>query len=177
MQTQTIIIALIAVFILYRIYLRVRRSIGWQQLNPGKLQTSIIILSVLGVVLIALGASHPISLASDAAGIAIGVVLAYFGAAMTRFEQRDGRWHYRPSTWIGGIVTVLFFGRILYRVYGIVTMASAGGTGAGHSATDSLQAVAGGWSAGLMLIMFSYYAVYNIMLLRKQKEQLQPRVR
>jgi hypothetical protein len=177
MQTQTIVIALIAIFILYRIYLRVRRTIGWQQLNPGKLQVSAVILSILGIVLVAMGASHPVSLVSDAAGIVIGIIIAYCGAAMTRFEQRDGSWHYRPNTWIGGIVTALFFGRILYRIYDMVAMTSSGGAHAGLSAADRLQSVAGGWSAGLMLVMFSYYVVYNIMLLRRQKMQLQTRVR
>jgi hypothetical protein len=56
-------------------------------------------------------------------------------------------------------------------------MTSSGGAQAGLSAADRLQSVAGGWSAGLMLVMFSYYVVYNIMLLRRQKMQPQTRVR
>jgi len=173
MQTQTIIIALIAIFIVYRIYLRVRRSIGWQQLNAAKLQISSIILTLLGIILVIFGASHPVSLLSDAAGIVIGGILAYYGAAMTRFEQREGRWHYRPSTWIGGIVTALFFVRILYRIYDMFVMTSSG---SGISATDRLQSIAGGWSAGLMLILFSYYVAYNVIIMRKQKHHLSSRV-
>ena len=169
MQTQTIIVALIAIFIVYRVYLRVRRSIGWQQLNTGKLKVSAIILTLLGIIHVALGASQPVSLLSDAAGIVIGGILAYFGAAMTQFEQREGRWHYRPSTWIGGIVTVLFFARILYRIYDMFAMTSSNG---GLSASNSLQTVTGGWTAGLMLVMFSYYVAYNIIIMRKQKHQV-----
>jgi len=169
LQTQTIIVALIAIFIVYRVYLRVRRSMGWQQMNTGKLMVSTILLTLLGIILITVGASQPVSLLSDAAGIAVGGTLAYFGAAMTQFEQREGRWHYRPSTWIGGIVTVLFLARILYRIYDMFAMASSDG---GLSAASSLQTVAGGWAAGLMLVMFSYYVAYNIIIMRKQKHQL-----
>ncbi|MCC2685657.1 MAG: hypothetical protein K0R75_2556 [Paenibacillaceae bacterium] len=169
MPIQTIVVALLALFIVYRIYLRVRRSIGWQQLNPVKLRISSIILTVLGIVLLALGATHPISLLSDAAGIVIGGILAYYGVATTRFEQRDGRWHYRPGTWIGGLVTVLFFARILYRLYDMFVMSSSG---SGLSAADRLQSIAGGWSAGLMLVLFSYYVVYNVIIMRKQKRQV-----
>lgn len=170
MQTQTVTIALVAIFVLYHVYLRLRRNFGWQQLNSGKLQVSVAIWTILGIVLVALGASHAISRISDAAGIVIGVILAYCGVAMTRFEQREGRWHYLPSTWIGAIVTVLFFGRIVYRIYDMATQT-------GLTSADRLQSITGGWSAGLMLVMFSYYVVYNIFLLRKQKLQLQPGVK
>ncbi|WP_052487035.1 hypothetical protein [Gordoniibacillus kamchatkensis] len=163
MQLQTIIPILLGIFILYRIYLRVRRSFGWQQLNPGKMGTTIIVLSVIGLLFLIVGGLHPISLISDAIGILFGVSLAYVGASLTRFEQRNGSWHYRPNTWIGGIVTLLFFGRLIYRIYGIFTTTSGGGL-------DRLQAMAGGWTAGLMLIMFAYYVVYNMIILQKQKQ-------
>jgi uncharacterized membrane protein len=169
-QMQIVVIALIAIFVLYRIFRRLRRNFGWQRLNSRKLQMSTAILTILGIVLFALGASHKSSLISDVAGIVIGVILAYIGAAMTRFEQREGHLHYLPNTWIGAIVTVLFLGRILYRIYFAATQTDL-------AAADRLQSVTGGWTAGLMLVMVSYYVVYNIFLLSKQKRQLQQRLK
>jgi hypothetical protein len=40
---------------------------------------------------------HPTSLISDGLGILIGIILAYYGAIMTRLEQRDGHWYFRPN--------------------------------------------------------------------------------
>lgn len=170
MQLQNMITVLLAVFILYRIYLRVRRTIGWQQLNPGKMGVMTAILFIIGLIFLIGGALHPISLISDAVGILVGVILAYCGASLTRFEQRGGRWCYRPNTWIGGTVTVLFFGRLIYRVYDMTTMTAPGGFQEGPTLTDRLQSMAGGWTAGLLLVMFAYYLVYNAILLRKEKQ-------
>jgi cbb3-type cytochrome oxidase subunit 3 len=36
---------------------------------------------------------------------------------------------------------------------------------------DKMRGITGGWTAGLMMIMISYYIAYNIFLLRKQKQQ------
>ena len=164
MEFKAIFIALIAVYILYRVYRRIRRNFGWQRLQSRRLQVSTAILAVLGIVLITLGASQTNSLISDVAGLAIGVILALCGAAITRFEQREGSLYYLPNTWIGAIVTLLFFGRIVYRIY-VATMQTD------FAGMDKMRGITGGWTAGLMMIMISYYIAYNIFLLRKQKQQ------
>jgi drug/metabolite transporter (DMT)-like permease len=165
MQIKVVFIALIALFILYRIYLRLRRNVGWQWLNSRRLQVSTAVLTLLGITMVALGASRTSSLISDAAGIVIGLILAYYGSATTRFNQREKRLYYLPNTWIGAIVTALFFGRILYRIYDAATLSRV------HS-TGEAQVIFGGWSAGLMLVMVSYYVAYNLFLLRKQRQLL-----
>lgn len=169
MQVQTLVTGAIVIFILYRVYLRVRRTVGWQQLNPVKMQIWTAVSIIVGSIFFLEGAIHPIGLISDAAGILLGFVLAYYGSALTRFEQRDGRWRFRPNAWMGSIVTVVFFGRIIYRIY---EMYAAGSTG-GASATARLASIGydanSPWTTGLIMIMFAYYVTYYINLLRKRK--------
>jgi len=167
---QTVIIALLCLFIMYRMFNRVRRNFGWQPLNSRKMQIMIVVFTVLGLLFLAGGLSHTVSLISDAAGIILGIVLAYYGAALTHFEQRGGRWHYRPNAWIGVAVTVLFFGRLVYRFYSIYEAQPGGGWQGGLTGAGSIQTMVSGWSAGLLLVMFAYYAGYNLLVLRKQRQ-------
>lgn len=170
-NTIIIIIALI----LFSIYRRVRRNIGWQLLRQGNLKFRTILFFIIGLLFFAEGVFHPISLISDIAGILLGVILAYYGAAATNFEQREGKVFYRPSTWIGSIVTILFIARFFYRFYGIFSQGGLGGMQRGQ--TNGMQnmgyTAGNSWTAGLMLIMFAYYVVYYIFLIRKQKTLLQ----
>ncbi|MCS7461934.1 hypothetical protein N0M98_17490 [Paenibacillus doosanensis] len=169
MSLQALIIAAVCIFIVYRIVQRVRRTIGWQQLNPGKMRTVTVILSVIGLIFLAQGALHLVSIVSDGIGLMIGVVLAYYGAEMTRFERRGADLFYRTNIWIGSVVTALFLGRLAYRVYGMYAMSQSGGLQQGGGMMDSLRQMSGGWTSGFMLIMFAYYIAYNLILLRKQK--------
>jgi putative flippase GtrA len=166
MELKVMVMILIGVFLLYRIFQRVRRNIGWQLLNPKKMRVSAVIISLVGLVFLVEGGMSAASLLSDLAGIAAGVILAYYGALWTRFEQRGGSWYYRPNLWMGSLVTVLFLGRLVYRIYDIYTIAKAGGLQNGFA--GSLQASSTGWTAGLLLIMFAYYAVYNTIILQKR---------
>lgn len=169
MHVQAIIFVLLGIFIVYRISMRVRRTIGWQQLQTGKLGTYTVILSIVGLIFFAEGLFHITSLLSNLIGIAAGCVLAYFSAATTRFEQRNGHWFYRSNVWVGGIVTVLFLGRLIYRVYDVYAQTQLPATSQGLSLSDRLQDMTGGWTSGLMLIMFAYYVSYNVILLRRQE--------
>jgi hypothetical protein len=102
-STLVIIIGLI----LFSIFRRVKRNIGWQQLNSRILVTRTAIFSIIGIVFFVLGAFHPISFVSDVIGILIGIFLAYFCGVMTQFKQRDGCLFYRTNTWIGGYCNCL----------------------------------------------------------------------
>lgn len=163
MSAQVMISLLIGVFIVYRLYRRVRRTFGWQTLNLAKMRIFTVILSVLGLVFLAEGFLHPVSLISDLIGIALGFALAYYAAGLTRFERRGAQWAYLSNPWIGGLVTVLFFGRLAYRVFDMVQY------GFSQNMSVQLQHMAGSWTSGLMLIMFAYYIAFNMLLLGKQK--------
>ncbi|MBW7453632.1 hypothetical protein K0U00_06230 [Paenibacillus sepulcri] len=166
MSGQVIISLLLGVFIVYRIFLRVRRTFGWQQLNLGKVRIMTVILGVVGLLFFVEGAFDTVSLISNMIGIALGIALACCGAAKTRFERRDGNWRYRPSAWIGGTVTILFLGRLIYRIY---DMMQSGNLEQGLQLSDRLKDMGSSWTSGLMLIMFAYYVTCNIILLSRQE--------
>lgn len=166
MSVQMLIWIVLGFFVLYRIYLRLRRTFGWQELRLRRVQTMTIILSLVGLIFFAEGAMHPVSLISDVAGIVLGTALAWYSSTVTAFEHRNGKVLYRSSAWIAGIVTLLFFGRLIYR---IIDMIQSGYFQQGAQMSDRLAVMGSSWSAGLMLIMFAYYVTYNVILLNKQK--------
>lgn len=172
MNTQYLVILLLIVFIGYRMYLRVRRTFVWQELRPGKLRFRTILLVIVGFlffvegVFLAQGGFHAISLVSDIVGIVLGAILASYSVGKTAFEQRGASLFYRPNAWIGGLVTFLFIGRLLYRIYGVLQSA---GDSSATSWSERMSGMGNSWTSGLMLIMFAYYVTYNLLLMRRQK--------
>jgi hypothetical protein len=162
-------IIIIGVLIVFMIYRRIRRNIGWQPLKSRKMTIRITIFLIIGLLFFVAGAMHPISLISDVVGILIGIILAYYSGTMTQFEQREGHWYYRPSTMIGSFVTFLFIGRIIYRIYQMYLLGQSGGFQAGQSGDvqNMNYAIGNSWGSGLILIMFAYYVFYYITILRK----------
>lgn len=170
MNTQYLVILLLIAFIGYRMYLRVRRTFVWQPLKPNGLRVRTILFGIIGLLffaesIFAGGGIRAASLVSDFAGIAAGAVLAYYGAGKTLFERRGSSLHYRPNAWIGGLVTVLFLGRLLYRIYGMLQTA---GDPSAMSWSERMG-MGNAWTSGLMLIMFAYYVTYNLLLMRKYR--------
>jgi hypothetical protein len=162
-------VIIIAAIILFSIYRRVRRNIGWQQLNTRKVKFRTALLLIIGLIFLAAGAFKPISLISDIVGILIGIGLAYYSGGMTRFEQREGNWYYRPNTWIGSLVTAIFIGRLIYRFYKLYSLGNLSGIQSGQSFQNMSYVNGSSWTTGLLLIMFAYYVFYYIILLRNQK--------
>ncbi|HEX7056678.1 MAG TPA: hypothetical protein VF260_05710 [Bacilli bacterium] len=171
-QHSSTLIIMIAL-ILFAIYRRVRRNIGWQHLRSGSMTIRIVLFLVVGLLFFIEGVFHPISLISDIAGIGLGVVLALYGAKVTDFAQREGLLYYRPNVWIGAVVTFIFLARFVYRFYGVFSSGILDQVQQGKQNPNDLQnlsSAADSWTAGLMLIMFAYYVVYYMILLKKQKQ-------
>ena len=171
LSANTIII--ISALLLFSIYRRVRRNIGWQHLIQRKLLIRTFIFLIIGMLFLSGGIFHPINLISDIIGILIGVALAYYGAAMTHFEKRDGGWYFRPNTWIGSAVTAIFFVRIIYRIYNLYMLGDLSKLqqqGQANGFQNMGYAVGNSRSSGLILIMFAYYVTYYLIIIRKQKQ-------
>lgn len=104
----------------WRVYARVRRNIGRQRFRPGRMTFAIVFFSAI-TLLLGLGAAwHPPALAALAGGVAVSVPLALFGLHLTKFEVTPEGRFYTPHTGIGVALTVLFVGRLAYRIYTIV---------------------------------------------------------
>jgi len=113
MDPRFITPVLISALILWGLYRRARRLIGRQPLLPGKLKTSVVIFSVIGVLLL-LTAPREMAAAALAGGC-LGAALGWVGLKYTRFETTPEGRFYTPHAYIGLAVTALFVGRLIYR--------------------------------------------------------------
>lgn len=163
---------IIALAIVFGIYRRVRRNIGFQPLNPNRLRMRAFIFIIIGILLLIATDQHPIAYVSDAIGIALGLVLSYFAIQNTQFEQRGQSWVYRPKGWIGGVVICLFLGRLIYGFYrGFEEMSNSSATAGVHSVSPFSSSYYGGepWTEGILFILFAYYPCYFLFLAYKSR--------
>lgn len=172
MPQQVIPVIMAGALILWAIYRRIRRTIGWQLFLQRKLWVRTIIFAVIGSIFLSGGLLHPISFISDLVGIAIGMTLAFYSASTTSFEQRGASWYFRPNTWVGSLVTLIFLARLAYRFYVVYQLqdelANIQATN-GNGYQNLSSTIGSSWTSGLLLIMFAYYIYYYILVIKKQK--------
>ncbi len=101
----------------WRIYRRLRRSIGRQPLRPRRIISSIVAFSVLSVLFAIAGLEFPRILIGLGGGLLAGALLGLLGLRLTKFETTDEGHFYTPNTHIGVGLTVLFIGRMIYRFW------------------------------------------------------------
>jgi hypothetical protein len=102
--------------IVWRVYRRVRRSIGKQPLRTKRLTTGIVIYSVL-CLLLGMGAiQHPKVLEGMGGGLLVGVPLGLIALRFTSFETTaEGRF-YTSHRYIGIAIAALLVVRLFYRL-------------------------------------------------------------
>ncbi|MBS0568976.1 MAG: DUF1453 domain-containing protein [Proteobacteria bacterium] len=106
---------LVAAFVLFAIYRRVRRNIGRQRVQPTRMRFRVIVLGVVGALVLAASVRNVQLFEGMLAGIAGGVALGWLGLRHTKFETTEQGRFYTPHTWIGLAVSALLLGRIAYR--------------------------------------------------------------
>jgi hypothetical protein len=99
-----------------RMYGRMRRNIGRQTLQPKRLVARVVIYAVVTLVLAVFSLVNQRLLLGLGAGLALVVPLAFLGLSLTKFESTaDGR-YYTPNPYVGGALTILLAGRLVYRL-------------------------------------------------------------
>ncbi|WP_336772373.1 sporulation protein [Paenibacillus sp. MMO-58] len=160
--------------ILFVVYRRLKRSVGFQPFKPSRLKMRIGIFSIIGILLLASGFPHPAIYISDAIGIACGAVIAYYAIKHSRFEQREDTLFYRTHVGIETLVVLLFIGRIAFR---IIEMFGTGGTTAMNPAalnneTAQMQQYTNDpLTAATFFLLVAYYIGYYTFILRKSDEK------
>ncbi|HUD45900.1 MAG TPA: hypothetical protein VMR33_03665 [Candidatus Baltobacteraceae bacterium] len=110
--------------IIWRVYRRVRRSIGRQRVQPKRLTAGIVIYSVICVLIALAALAHPRVLAGLGAGLLLGVPLGLVALRFTRFETtREGRF-YTAHPYIGISIAALLVVRVFYRMTTILGTAA-----------------------------------------------------
>jgi hypothetical protein len=108
---------LVAAFVVFMVYRRLRRSFGRQLLSKKRMGIRIAVLALIGCAVAATVAFKSMAFfGAMILGIAAGVALGLWGANRTRFEKVGGVLNYVPHTYTGIAVSLLFLGRLAYRL-------------------------------------------------------------
>ena len=141
--------------IAWSIYRRVRRNIGRQKLQPRRITTSIIILTVVSVLLFGTSLQMPRLIFGISTGLLLGAVLGLFGLRLTKFETTEEGHFYTPDTRIGVALSLLFIGRLLYRFWAVRNVTAS------HGSPPPFQSPLTFFIFGLIA---GYYIVYYVGL-------------
>jgi ABC-type amino acid transport system permease subunit len=118
MLPTPVVAAVIAPFVLWRVYNRIKRLTSRQRSKTWRHRTTLVFFPLL---LLALAAASlqtgPIALAGLAAGLPLGLVLGRIAIGKTRFEQVGAEFYFTPHAPIGMLIALLFMGRMGYRAY------------------------------------------------------------
>lgn len=145
--------------VLWRLYRRVKRNIGRQHLTKWRPWLTMTLFPAI-VILISLGAlAQPLRLAALAAGIVAGAVLGMFGTRHTKFENTPEGLFYTPNAHIGIALSVLFAGRVVYRMVQLYSVDPNAQPNPADFASSPLTLSIFGLLAG-------YYVAYAIGLVR-----------
>lgn len=145
----------------WRMYSRVRRSVGRQTLSKVRPWITIAIFPLAAVLLgwQALGHARPELLWSLAGGIAGGGVLGFYGLRHTKFEVMPDGMFYTPNAHIGIALSTLFTGRVLYRMYALYNANPYADPASSNFAASPL-------TLGIFGLLAGYYVTYAIGLVR-----------
>jgi cytochrome b561 len=162
----TLIPFLIAIPLIgWRLYSRIRRSIGRQPLSKVRPWVTLVIFPII-IVLLGLathGAGAKLGLLM--AGIAVGTALGLFGLSKTRFENTPQGMFYTPNAHLGIALSALFTARVIYRMIQLYQMDPAAQPHPGDFANSPLTLAIFGLLAG-------YYCAYAVGLIRWRRSQL-----
>jgi hypothetical protein len=154
------------------IYRRLRRSFGQQPLRPVRMSVRIILLLVIGCVLLPAALRSAAFMSAVLIGTLAGVALAMWGVARTRFLRVSNQLYYVPHTYTGIAVSLLFLGRLVYRlvqVYGNMHAPHPAGADAANQAFAPTSMVQSPLTVGLFFVLMGYYVCYYSMVLWKSK--------
>ena len=157
-QIGAILLAALLVVVVYR---RLRRSFGQQPLLPLRMQMRILLLLIVGCLLLPAAMRSTSFLLAILAGVAAGVALAFWGAAHTRLVRDADRLYYVPHTYTGVAVSLLFIGRLGYRLVQVY--------GSGDQAFTAATLLRSPLTIGLYFVLMGYYVCYYSVVLWKSK--------
>lgn len=139
----------------WRLYARFRRLVGRQRLSRVRPWISLTLFPALLAVLVWLVHGRLGMLAWLGSALVAGGLLARYGLSRTVFEAIPGGLYYTPHAPLGIALSALFAGRILYRVYEVISH----GPAAADFARSPLTLAVFGLLAG-------YYVTYAFGLVR-----------
>jgi hypothetical protein len=162
----------IAILVVFLIYRRLRRSFGQQPLRPVRMGVRVALLLVVGCLLLPAAFRSAAFTAAVLVGTVAGVSLALWGLARTRFVRASNQLYYVPHTYTGIAVSLLFLGRLVYRLmqaYGSTHAPHSAGADAANQAFAPASMLQSPLTLGLFYVLMGYYVCYYSMVLWKSK--------
>jgi len=162
---------LLAALVIFAIYRRFRRSFGRQPLRPARMKIRVALLVFVGASLAPAALRSGAFLSTMAIGAVCGAALGVWGAQRTRFVTVAQRLHYVPHTYTGVAVSLLFLGRLVYRLVQAylsphASPAAGFDPAAGLSPASMVQSPL---TLGLFFVLAGYYICYYALVLWKSK--------
>lgn len=160
-------------FAAWGVFRRVRWAFGRQPIHVRRIWFRIGALALAGGFVFATSAARNIEMfLALVVGFASGAVLSSVGLRHTKFEvTREGRF-YTPHTYMGLLVTTLFFGRLMYRFLYL----SSSGT---HPLAGASQILSGSYrrnalTFGIFAALVAYYLLFYLGVLAKTRAPALP---
>jgi hypothetical protein len=166
MQTPgpTILPLLIALPLIgWRVYGRVRRSIGRQPLSKSRPWFTVTLFPLLIVLFGFATLVHPEKIWWLMGAVVVGVMLGVFGLNTTKFENTPEGLFYTANTHLGIALSLLFVGRVVYRLIEAYLAGNAPQATPDFALSPLTLAVFG--------VLAGYYVTYAIGLIRWRREQ------
>jgi hypothetical protein len=150
----------LAVLVVWRVYTRIRRLIGRQQLSRLRPWITVTLFPLLLLMLGVFSLAHPPNALSLLAGAAVGIGLGVYGLRLTKFEATPAGLFYTPNAHLGIALSLLFIGRIAYRFAQLYLIGSDGAS----STPDAF--LRSPWTLLIFGTLAGYYVCYAVGLLR-----------
>jgi hypothetical protein len=107
-------------------YRRIRSNFGRQPWRPLRLSIRLGILGLLACALVFAAFVIPRATPGIGIGMLAGVLLGWQASRHTHAEIKDGARYYTPNPWIGGALSLLLIGRLVWRMgSGVFTAGAA----------------------------------------------------
>jgi len=156
--SHALLTAAIIALIAWRLYGRIRRTIGRQHFSARRPWFLVVFFPLLLSLMVFAVHRYPLTEAALAVGVTLGVALGLLGLRLTRFEITPEGMFYTPSAHLGVALSTLLVGRIVYRFL-VSGGAPWSGPGQPPAAPTPLTMLLLGTLAG-------YYTTYAFGLLR-----------
>ena len=155
----TVTLLVLAPLLAWRIYARFRRMVGRQRLSRVRPWITLIIFPMIVLLLAYASYGHLERLLWLAGGLVVGASLGVYGLRHTRFESTPQGLFYTPHAHLGIALSLLFFGRVLYRLAQLYVLDTSASRAGPEFAQSSLTLAIFGLLAG-------YYISYAVGLVR-----------